>query len=62
MYNNFKVICLKDIDGWTTKGKVYTAVNGKITYDKGVLSYYCKNIDDFMSECIRGYFCPIRRF
>ena len=58
MSDNFKVICLKDIDGWATKGKVYTFVDGRTTYDNGIVSATYENIDDFMSECIRGYFAP----
>ncbi len=44
---NAKVRCVDDKGGEHTKGKIYNVENGKIRYDKGVLSVFeYKNIDD----------------
>lgn len=58
MNNNFKVMCLKGNGEWVTKGAVYTFIDGRTIYDNGVTSATYENIDDFMSECISGYFAP----
>ena len=58
MSDSFSVTCLKGDGAWVTKGKVYTFVDGRTTYDNGIVSSTYENIDDFMSECIRGYFAP----
>ena len=35
MKGNFKVRCIRGYHGYTTSGKVYEVVNGKLTYDNG---------------------------
>lgn len=49
---NFKVRCIKPLIGYTTKGKIYDVINGKIQYDNGRCS-----VDNYYSieEMNKGY-------